>query len=166
MLADLAKMLSSVTFVLARHYRCRVKAGCADLLSKTKTLRECRASAKITRKGASHKSAVFSKRYAFRNGVGGSVCFGWKITNRTFSKKKRKWRKFRISVALRGQVAECAPKKEEETSARWRGANVNSEDVALWFSGVLLHCWEQFRLRQHKEQEGHKKQVGRPQSSL
>ena len=37
--------------------------------------------------GASHKFADFSKHNAFRNGGRGSACFGWKITNRTFSKK-------------------------------------------------------------------------------
>ena len=65
------------------------------------------------------------------------------------------------SVPLWRQATECAPKKEEETSARWRGTNVKKAR-RCGFQACDFTDETQYRLRQHKEQEGHKKQVGRP----
>ena len=75
--------------------------------------------------GASQKFAVFlSKRNAFWNGGGGGVALVSDGKSQIAHFRKKGNKELRIPVPLWGQAAECASKKEEETSERWRGASM------------------------------------------
>ena len=98
--------------------------------------REHLISLQFTRKGASHKSAVFSKRYAFRNGVGGSVCFGWKITNRTFSKKKENEGNFEYLLHFEDRWRNVRQRKRRKPALDEGAPTLTPK---MWRSGFLAY---------------------------
>ena len=103
-------------------------------------------------------------------GVGGAASFGWKITNRTVSEKKKKEGtceeivEHRIAIERKRPSAMSLLKPSRSTcenQCKMKGPTPK-KTWRCGFQACDFTAKTHYRLRQHKEQEGHKKQVGRP----